>query len=376
MALTLLVRFLADASQLTDAAAKSSGGIKVLGHDLDVGLIAKSAAVVGGVGLAVSAITDMTLAAAADRDEQAALATAMEASGANIAGWEEKVNAAIDAGAALAFTDSEIRDSMATLTAATGDVDKATADLAIAQDIARSSGVDLATASDAVAKAHAGSDGALRKLLPGLEKGATAQDTIANASKRAAGAADTYAKSTKGMGETGSIAFSELTETIGSVFLPILDAIIPALIPILQAFGTLVKAILPLLVPLIKALGTALGIVAKVLVAVVDAVVKVITWFSKMIAKVGELVGKLGPLKAAGDFIGGIVGGHAVPGATSSAGPFGMRVGPTSTSGVAGSSPVTINAYGDPALIESAVIAALRRYDRTNGAAQVLPRWS
>ena len=381
MSLTLMVRFLADASQLTDAATKAGGGVKVLGKELDLGIIAKGAAITGAVGIAVGAISDMTLAAAADRDAQAALATAMENSGANIDGWVEKVDAAIEKGQALAFSDDDIRDSMATLTAATGDVDKATADLAIAQDIARASGVDLATASDAVAKAHAGSDGALRKLLPGLEKGATAQDTIAAASKRAAGAADTYAKSTKGMGETGSIAFSELTETIGSVFLPILDALIPAILPILSAFGTLVKSLLPLLVPLIKLLGAALGIVAKVLVAVVDAVVKVVQWFAKLIKTVGDLLAKIGPLRAVGDFIGGIVGksAAAISPASAAAGPFGLsRIGatPLAGSGSAGWSPVTIHAYGDPQLIESAVVRALRRYDRTNGATQVLPRWS
>lgn len=379
MALTLLVRFLADASQLTDATTKAGGGVKVLGKELDLGVIAKGAAVAGAVGLAVSAITDMTLAAAADRDAQNALATAMEASGANIEGWEGKVDAAIAAGQALAFTDDDIRESMATLTAATGDVDKATTDLAIAQDIARSAGVDLATASDAVAKAEAGQDGALRKLLPGLEKGATAQDTIAAASKRAAGAADTYAKSTKGMGETGSIAFSELTETIGSIFLPILDAIIPALLPILQAFGQLVKAILPLLVPLIKALGTYLGIVAKIFVAVVNVVVKAVTWFAKLVTQVGNLLAKLGPLRDAANFVGGIIGGLSSPAAAGSpgaAGAFGLAAPRAGGAGSAGWSPVTIHAYGDPDVIESAVVRALRRYDRTNGAAQLIPRWS
>lgn len=375
MALTLLVKFLADASQLKDEAAKASGGVDVLGHSIDIGVIAKGAAVAGAVGIAVSAIADMTMAASADRDEQNALATAMENSGANIAGWEEKVNSAIDAGQALAFSDSEIRDSMATLTAATGDVDKATAELAVSQDIARAAGVDLATASDAVAKANAGQDGALRKLLPGLEKGATAQDTIAAASKRAAGAADTYAKSTKGMGEQGSIAFSELTETIGSVFLPILDALIPALIPILSAFGQLVKAILPLLIPLIKALGVALGIVAKVLVAVVNAIVKVVTWMSTLIQKVGSLLSKLGPLQAAGNFLGGIIGKSAPASFGSpAAAPFGL--GPSTSSATAGWSAVTINAFGDPQLIEAAVVRAMRRYDRTNGATQLIPRWS
>jgi hypothetical protein len=375
MALTLLVKFLADASQLSAEAGKASGSVKVLGKELDIGVIAKGAAVAGAVGLAASAIIGMTQAAAADRDEQNALATAIEAAGAAHGNWQAILDESIAKGQTLAFTDSEIRASMQDLVTATGDVALANQDLAIAQDIARLSGVDLETASKAVAKAHTGSDGALRKLMPGLAKGATAMDTLAGAQKLAAGSADTYAKSSKGMGEQGSIAFSELTETIGSVFLPILDAIIPALIPILAAFGTLVKSLLPLLVPLVKLLGKALGIVAGILVRVVEVVVKVVSWFGKMARAIGDLLNKIGPLKAIGGFVGNLVGSlNATSGG--GGGVSALSATPFATSGQAGWSPVTIHAYGDPQLIESAVVRALRRYDRTNGAAQVLPRWS
>jgi hypothetical protein len=97
-----------------------------------------------------------------------------------------------------------------------------------------------------------------------------------------------------------------------------------------------------------------------------------------MIQKVGELLGKLGPLRAAGDFIGGIIGRSVEPGGAPSpaAGAFGLSAGPYGTGSAGTGGGVTIHAYGDPALIESAVVRALRRYDRTNGAAQVLPRWS
>ena len=377
MALTLLVRFLADASELVDASAKASGGVKVLGKELDVGVIAKGAAVAGAVGIAVSAIADMTLAAAADRDAQAALATAMENSGANIDGWVEKVDGAIESGQALAFSDDDIRDSMATLTAATGDVDTA----------------DVAARDRAGYRARLGGRprDRERRRRESERRAATARCASCYPASRKARprrtrsprrasvppAPPTRTQSRlKGWANRGRSRSSELTETIGSVFLPILDAIIPALIPILTAFGTLVKAILPLLVPLIKALGAALGIVAKVLVAVVDAVVKVVSWFSKMISKVGELLSKLGPLKAAGDFIGGIIGGRSFAVGTQAAGAGTFALGPAGTSAQAGWSAVTINAYGDPQLIESAVVRALRRYDRTNGPAQLIPRWS
>jgi len=375
VALTLLVKFLADASQLSAEASKASGGVKVLGKELDIGLIAKGALVAGAVGVAANAIIGMTTAAADDRAEQEKLAAAIEAAGAATATSTEQINAAIEAGMAKAFTDTEQRNALQDLVTATGDVGTATKDLAIAQDIARLSGVSLEDAAKAIAKAHAGQDGALRKLVPGLKKGTTALDTLAGAEKLAAGQADLYAKSSKGMGETGSIAFSELTETIGEVFLPILDAILPALLPLLKAFGQLVKAILPVLTPLIKLLGAALQIVVKILVRIVEVVVKVIGWFAKLIKKVADFLSKLGPVRAAADLVGGIIGGLSSPAMAPAAAPFGAAPGGTST-GTAGWSPVTIHAYGDPALVESAVIRALRRYDRTNGAAQVLPRWT
>ena len=85
----------------------------------------------------------------------------------------------------------------------------------------------FATAADAVAKAHAGQDGALRKLMPGLEKGATAADTLAAATAGAAGQADKYADSAQGLQERGADAFSEVGETIGSVFLPVIKELLP-----------------------------------------------------------------------------------------------------------------------------------------------------
>ena len=106
------------------------------------------------------------------------------------------------------------------LVTATGDVTLATADLSAAQDIARFANIEyLATAADAVAKAHAGQDGALRKLMPGLEKGATAADTLAAATAGAASQADKYADSAPALPERGADAFSEVGETIETVFL-------------------------------------------------------------------------------------------------------------------------------------------------------------
>lgn len=359
MSVGLVVEILGDASKLAssvgDVKSEAGGLGSVLG-----GSALKVAAFAGVAGIAVGAIAGMTSAAAADRDEQAKLEQAIKAAGAATATSTQQVEDAIAAGQERAFTDSETRDAMQSLVTATGDVGLATEELAKAQDIARLAGVDLAVAADAVAKAHAGQDGPLRKLIPGLEEGATATETLANATAKAAGQADLYAESSEGMQARAGDSLGELAETIGSVFLPILDAIIPALLPILKAFGTLVQSLLPLLIPLVKLLGAALGAIAGVLVNVVGWLVKLVKWVTDAAGAVGEFLSKLNPLKdfkmPSLPFLN--AGGSSSPAASS-------RGASTSSSSTA----PTINVYttGDGIEAEQAVVRALRRVTRLNG---------
>jgi hypothetical protein len=203
---------------------------------------------------AVTALTAMAKAAADDQAEAAKLEQTIRAAGAATAESTAQVEAAIVAGQAKAFSDSQSREALAALVTATGDVTKSTELLATAQDIARFAGVDLTTAADALAKATAGSDGALRKLIPGLEKGATATDTIAAAQKAAAGQADLYAQSTQGQLEISADAFGELGETIGTAFLPILQE--------LTGILTQVAQFLTQNAGLVKALAVVVGVLA------------------------------------------------------------------------------------------------------------------
>jgi hypothetical protein len=296
MTVGLTVPIKGDTANLDAALDKSSGGVKGFGDVLG-GLPIPALAVAGGVTAAAAAIVEMTKAASEDRDEQAKLELAIKNAGAATGDYNAVVDEAIAKGQDRAFSDSQTRDALTTLVTATGDVTAATGLLADAQDIARFANVDLATASDAVAKAQAGQDGALRKLVPGLAKGKTATDTIALASQRAAGQADLYADSAAGMGDRAKDAFGEIGEQVGSVFLPIMDEVVPALIPILKAFGQLVTALLPLLVPLVRALAAALGIVATVLSTVVGWLVKLVTWLARAIEKLGAFLDKINPLK-------------------------------------------------------------------------------
>jgi hypothetical protein len=285
MSVGLVIDIIGDATkfvQATDKAEQSAGGLGGI-----LGSTAAKATLVGGAVVAAgAALWGMAEGAAADRAEQEKLTAAIDAAGAATATSTAEVEAAIAAGQERAFSDSETREGLQSLVTATGDVTAATALLQSAQDIARLSGVDLATASDAVAKAHAGSDGALRKLIPGLEKGASATDTIRNASKLAAGQADKYAASTEGQTARMGDAFGELGETIGSALLPIIDAILPALLPVIKQFGKLIERVLPVLTPLFDVLGEILGELIPIVLEVVDALMPLVEILIELMRRV------------------------------------------------------------------------------------------
>ena len=351
----LVVSILGDTKGLEKALNAAGGETKTFGSDALA--MAGKVSVVTGVALAAgAAMYGMAKAASADKAEQAKLEAAITAAGAATAESTAQVEAAIAAGQDKAFSDSETRESLQSLVTATKDVGAATALHAQAMDIARFAGVDLATASDAVAKAAAGQDTQLKRLMPGLTQGANATETLANATKMAAGQADIYANSAEGMEAKAGDAFGELTEVIGEVFLPVLDAVLPIVIQLIKLFGQLVKAVLPLLVPILKLIGKYLGFLADILSTVVGWLIKFIDWVTKGIGMIGDFLDKINPLK-----------GISLPTLPFSApaGVSGLQAGPQAVGGNAGG--ITFNIYGDPSVIEAKVTKALRDYARRNG---------
>lgn len=347
-----------DASGLKGALDDAGGGLEVFGHKINATAVVGVAALAGGAAIAVSAIADMTAAAAEDRAEQEKLNQVYVAAGAATTGYTETIQAAIDAGAAKAFSDSEVRAGLQSLVVATGDAAKANQLLGPAMDIARFAGVDLETASKALAKAHDGNDAALRKLIPGLEKGATAADTIAAATELATGQADLYAKSSEGMGKQSSDAFAEIGETIGSAFLPVMDAIVPALIPILKMLGELIKELLPLLTPVIHLIVEALKIFIGVLTTLIGVIKDVLGFIGDMVKKVQD----------AANFIGSVdLNPFSLPGgeAFGYPAPAGRgRSGRSGGSSSGGGTNVTVQVMSaDP----TEVVRAIRRWSRNNG---------
>jgi hypothetical protein len=348
MPVGLTVPIKGDTADLDAALGKSSGSVKGFG-DILGGIPIPAVAVAGavvGIGVALVGLTD---AAAADRDEQRKLETAISAAGAATATSTQQVEDAIAAGQDRAFSDSETRAGLEQLVTATGDVTESTALLKVAQDVARKSGVSLEDASKAVAKAHAGQTGQLAKLIPGLKKGASGADAIAEASRLAAGQADNYADSAEGMKARGADAFGEIGETIGSAFLPVMDEVLPALIPVVKELGKLVSAILPLIIPLVKILAAALGLVARTLSTVVGWLVQLINWLVRAADKIGNFLDKINPLKG--------LKLPSLPFLNSSS--AAAAPGASSRSGSSGGGGVTVNVYG--ALDPEAVARQIRK---------------
>jgi hypothetical protein len=372
MSLALVVEILGDATGLDKSLKGASGSVGGFG-DLLGGSTLKVAALAGGVTLAAGAIVEMTAAAAADRDEQAKLETVLKAAGVATGDYTDKVDAAIEAGQARAFSDSETRDALASLVTATHDLDTATSSLALAQDVARFAGVDLATAADAVAKAQAGQAGPLAKLIPGLDKGANATETLANATKAAAGQADTFASSVTGMGARGADALGELGEEVGSAFLPILDALLPVLIQLIQLLGQLIKAVLPAIIPILKLLGSALKVVGDILVIVVGWIVKLVKWLGDAIGVLGRFLDAINPLKGITlpslPFLSASTSSAAGPG-------VGRSSSRAASTGAVAPASITIYTTGDGIEAEQAVVRALRRVTRLNGGVVPAVGWA
>jgi hypothetical protein len=401
--LEIVTKFSSDVSGLKKGAEEAKGAI----GGISPAALLTGTAVVGMAAVAVGAIVDLTVKASELQAQQELVNKAYENATGVTGDYSAAINEAKDAGVAKGFTDEQTLAALTPLISATHDAAKANEDLKTAQDIARFAGVDLATAADAVAKASAGQATQLTRLLPGLEKGKTATETLANAQKLAAGASDTYASSTKGQMDVASASFSQLGDTIGTAFLPVLAALMPPLIQIIKLIGQLITAILPpleviigvlvtitgklvdvwvlefqilgqlvtiianRLAPILHALAPVFDAVAKAIGGVVDWLRQLLDWIGRAIDAVGNLLGNLNPLK--GFSLPSLP--FSVAAASSSGGPSAStRSG--DTGGALAGGTVIVNVYGgDPRRVTEAVKQGYRRWIETEGRSAITREW-
>lgn len=180
------------------------------------------AALAGGAILGLGAVlVGATKAAADDQLAQDQLAQALRN---NAKDWDGNTGAVEDYISRmqnLAFEDTELRESLATLTAATGSLTEAQELQATAMDLARMPGMNLQKATKLLTKADDESYAALGRLGIQIDKTTSREDALRIIREKSAGQAETYANSAVGSMERLQNSMGEAMESIGAAILPL-----------------------------------------------------------------------------------------------------------------------------------------------------------
>jgi len=255
---------------------------------------AKGFAIAGAAAVAVGGAMFAAAKAAAEEDASIARLNATISANTNITEDQRRaMDAAVESRQNLAFSDDELRDSLARLIPRTGDVTKAIELQGIAADFARLRGVSLATASDLVGKVFSGNTSILSRYGFTVEEGATATEALAMIQNAAAGQAEAYADTVAGSLEIIKNGIDNTVEDIGRVVLPILAKVLTAfrdeIMPRIKEFGiafanAFVRAI-EKLQPFITTMVT------QVLPAIIAVGGAIIGTLVKALTEVGKFIG-------------------------------------------------------------------------------------
>src|SRR5215471_5856692 len=224
--LDVVVRFLADASQVKDETDKvtSATGSKIKDW------AGKAALAIGGA-FAVDKIVDFgkesVKAAAEDAEAQSKLALTMKdvtgASDAQIKSTEAWIS---KASKQYAVADDDLRPAMSNLVRGFGSVQKATTAMGVALDVSAGTGKDLNSVTEAMMKAAQGNTGALGRMGIATKDASgnamTMREIMANLATTFRGQAAEAADTTAGKMRAASIQFHEFQEQIGTALLPVM----------------------------------------------------------------------------------------------------------------------------------------------------------
>ena len=219
---------------------------------------ATAALVALGAGLVVTA-----KAAAADQAAQAQLARQLQAT---TGATEKQIQANEDFISSLsmsaAVADDELRPALASLVRGTGDLATAQDALKTVLDVSAATGKSVQEVADAVSKAYGGNTKAIKALSPELfsliKDGASVDEVMQSLARTFGGSASLAANSAQGQFKRLSIAMDETKEAIGAAVLPLVNALLPALI----SFGKWAQNH----VGIILGIGTAIAAAAAALV--------------------------------------------------------------------------------------------------------------
>lgn len=197
-----------------------------------------------GIGSVVGAMGDAVQSAIEDERATAKLTQTLQA---NVRAWDgqlDAVNAAIDAGAQLAFTDDDVRDGLNALIPRTHDLTEAIKLNRLAMDLARAKNMDLGEAAGLVGKAYSGQASALRRAGIAIKNTKDSTKALAELQAAVSGQAETYGSTTEGAMKRADIAGSEAMESLGYAIKPLVSglaslaaSVIPQVVSSIGLFG-------------------------------------------------------------------------------------------------------------------------------------------
>ena len=260
-------------TQYSDKGSKQAQkDIKKLGTDFDK--FAKKSFQAFGLAAAASAAfaakvgTDAVKAAIEDQKSQVILANSLRNT---VGATDEAIKSTEDfiskQQLLVGVSDTELRQSLITLTGATHSLSEAQSLQNIALDVAASGYGDVNSVSKALAKAYAGNLGALKKLVPGMDANIVKSKDFNKAmqylSKTMGGAAIASADTLEGRLRILKISYDEVLESLGYALLPVVQEfagyLLSDVLPLVQAWVDLNKD------ELAKGLKDATGFLKKLL---------------------------------------------------------------------------------------------------------------
>jgi hypothetical protein len=242
------------ASSVLKGVGKEMGRLGKTGGAVFKALAAAAAVVATAIttaGAAALKFTQKAIQAAIEDDaEQQKLIATLKARGQTTEQATKRVNALIEAGAKLAFTDSEVRKGYEVATRFANKYSNQQKILTTAQDLARSSNISLEAATKIVGKAFDGSGKALKNYGIELEKGVRGTKALDEINKKVGGVAEQFAKTFEGQFRGVRIAIDETVESIGFAIgggegLPTFTRLLEGIRPVLDDLIGEINANLP-----------------------------------------------------------------------------------------------------------------------------------
>lgn len=219
----------ADVTDFKDKMGQAQSSVDGLkgGFSSFMGTASKVAIGLGAVGAAVGVVggfivKDLVGAASEAEVEMAKVNALLKKTGMNFDTTSKAVAETSKAFIKLGFDDEETSVAMAKSLAVTKDVTESQKEMALAADFARLQGIGIGESQKLLQMAYMGNARVLKQYGIELEDGATKQDIFNKIQEKAGGQAQAYSQTYKGAMETLNVEITNVKETLGAMFIPML----------------------------------------------------------------------------------------------------------------------------------------------------------